>query len=84
MTTLTHSRRNELADGTQLDINTGGLTTAGRKSVQLCHDLGIVIDLAHISDGGFWDMIELVDGPVLCSHTTVLKVIPGYRHRGTK
>ena len=79
MTTLTHSRRNALADGTQLNINTGGLTSAGRKAVQRCQELGIVIDTAHISDQGFWDLIELVDGPILCSHTSVLTLTPGYR-----
>jgi membrane dipeptidase len=79
MTTLTHSRRNLLADGTQQDINTGGLTTAGREAVRRCQELGIVIDTAHISDRGFWDLIELVDGPILCSHTSVLTLTPGYR-----
>ncbi|HEX5165804.1 MAG TPA: membrane dipeptidase [Thermomicrobiales bacterium] len=79
MTTLTHSRRNLLADGTQQDINTGGLTRAGREAVCRCQELGIVIDTAHISDRGFWDLIELVDGPILCSHTSVLTLTPGYR-----
>lgn len=79
MTTLTHSRRNALADGTQLNINTGGLTSAGREAVQRCQELGIVIDTAHISDQGFWDLIEQVDGPILCSHTSVLTLTPGYR-----
>lgn len=79
MATLTHSRRNLLADGTQQDINTGGLTSLGRESVKRCAELGIVIDLAHISDQGFWDIIELADGPVLCSHTSVLQPSPGYR-----
>lgn len=79
MATLTHSRRNDLADGTQLHIHTGGLTRLGKESVRLCRELGIVLDTAHISDRGFWDIMELADGPVLCSHTSVLQVIEGYR-----
>jgi len=79
MATLTHSRRNALADGTQQDINTGGLTSAGRQAVQRCQDLGIVLDTAHLSDQGFWELVELVDGPILCSHTSVLTLTPGYR-----
>ena len=79
MTTLTHSRRNALADGTQQDIHTGGLTALGKRAVQLCHEFGIVIDLAHMSDRGFWDIIEMANGPVLCSHTSVLTPSPGYR-----
>jgi membrane dipeptidase len=79
MTTLTHSRRNLLADGTQQDIETGGLTSLGKRAVRRCTELGIVLDTAHLSDRGFWDLVELVDGPVLCSHTSVLTPSPGYR-----
>jgi membrane dipeptidase len=79
MTTLTHSRRNLLADGTQHGIATGGLTRVGREAVHRCGELGIVIDTAHISDQGFWELIELVEGPMLCSHTSVLTPTPGYR-----
>lgn len=79
MTTLTHSRRNLLADGTQLGIETGGLTSLGRQAVRSCEELGIVLDTAHLSDRGFWDLVELVDGPILCSHTSVLTPSPGYR-----
>jgi membrane dipeptidase len=79
MTTLTHSRRNALADGTQQDIHTGGLTALGKRAVRRCQELGVVIDLAHMADRGFWDIIELADGPVLCSHTSVLTPSPGYR-----
>jgi membrane dipeptidase len=79
MTTLTHSRRNLLADGTQLNIHTGGLTSVGRRAVERCVELGIVLDTAHLSDRGFWDLVELVDEPLLCSHTSVLTPTPGYR-----
>ena len=44
MASLTHSRRNLLADGTQHGINTGGLTRVGRDAVRRCGELGIVID----------------------------------------
>ena len=79
MTTLTHSRRNLLADGTQQDIAIGGLTTLGRQAVRRCQELGIVLDVAHLSDRGFWDLVEMGGGPILCSHTSVLTPSPGYR-----
>jgi membrane dipeptidase len=79
MTTLTHSRRNLLADGTQHEIEAGGLTRLGKEAVQRCQELGIVLDLAHLSDRGFWDVIEMDCGPVVCSHTSLLKRYPGYR-----
>lgn len=79
MTTFTHSRRNLLADGTQMNINTGGLTHLGRQALRRCEELGIVVDTAHISDAGFWDLIEHAEKPILCSHTSVLTLTPGYR-----
>ena len=79
MTTLTHSRRNMLADGTQLGRTTGGLTNAGIDAIRRLSEAGIVIDLAHISDPSFWDVIERVDGPLLLSHTSLLQVNPDYR-----
>ncbi len=79
MTTLTHSRRNLLADGTQQDIATGGLTTLGMRAVDRCQEFGIVLDVAHLSDRGFWDVIERASRPVVCSHTSVLTPSPGYR-----
>jgi membrane dipeptidase len=81
MTTLTHSRRNWLADGTQQDIATGGLTRLGREAVRRCEELGIVLDLAHIADQGFWEIIEMSSQPVVCSHTSLLTPAPGYRAR---
>lgn len=79
MTTLTHSRRNALADGTQYGRKTGGLTHAGIEALKRFAEQGIVIDLAHISDESFWDIIERVDGPLLLSHTSLLQVDPEYR-----
>ena len=79
MTTLTHSRRNLLADGAQQDIATGGLTALGKQAGDRCQELGIVLDVAHLSDRGFWDVIERASRPVVCSHTSVLTPSPGYR-----
>ena len=79
MTTLTHSRRNLLADGTQLGRTTGGLTNAGIEAVRRLSEAGIVIDLAHISDASFWDIVERIEGPLLLSHTSLLQVNTDYR-----
>ncbi len=79
MISLTHSRRNELADGTQLNIQTGGLTRLGRELIGRMNDLGILIDLAHLSDPGIWEILELSRDPVLLTHTNVRAGAPGYR-----
>jgi membrane dipeptidase len=71
MISLTHSRRNFLADGTQLYVQTGGLTYLGRELIERMNTLGMVIDLAHLSDTGVWEILELSKDPVILSHTAV-------------
>jgi len=78
MMSLTHSRRNAWADGTQFNVRTGGLTTLGRELIQRMNELGIVIDLAHLGDAGVWEVLELSRGPMIYSHTTVA-AMPGYK-----
>jgi membrane dipeptidase len=78
MVSLTHSRRNAWADGTQFDVHTGGLTYLGRALIRRMNELGIVIDLAHLSDAGVWEVLEHAQAPVIYSHTTVA-AMPGYK-----
>ena len=47
----------------------GGLTEAGRAFAQEVCALGMVIDLSHISERAFWDVLELTDRPVLAGHS---------------
>lgn len=79
MLSLTHSRRNIWADGTQMGTITGGLTIQGRALVQRLNELGIVLDLAHLNDVGFWEVLDLTRTPPIISHTSLLKEYAGYR-----
>ncbi len=47
----------------------GGLTEEGRRFAQEVCDLGMVIDLSHISERAFWDVLELTDACVLAGHS---------------
>ncbi|TJY43112.1 membrane dipeptidase [Cohnella pontilimi] len=49
----------------------GGLTKAGRQLVQECERLGILIDVSHLSDNGFWDVAETANRPFFASHSNV-------------
>ncbi|MBK8021247.1 MAG: dipeptidase [Chloroflexi bacterium] len=71
MVSLTHSRRNDLADGTQLYTQTGGLTQLGQELIRRMNTLGMVVDLAHLSNTGVWEVLELSTAPVIYSHTTI-------------
>jgi membrane dipeptidase len=69
---LTHARPNAAASG-GLFAPSGspreGLTPFGRDVVRSCEELGIIIDLAHISPAGFQDILSIVSRPPIVSHT---------------
>lgn len=76
MASMTHSRRNFFADGTQTGVKTGGLSQAGQKAIQRMNELGIVIDLAHLNLTGCWEVIERSEAPALLSHSSPSRYFP--------
>jgi membrane dipeptidase len=66
MTTLTWNEKNPLAGSHQTG---GGLTDQGRDFVKEAQRLGMIIDVSHISDEGFWDFLEVTNAPVVASHS---------------
>jgi membrane dipeptidase len=70
------SRPNRFAQGVPFispsSPDTGqGLTRAGAALVKGCADLGILIDLSHLNERGFWGIAELDVGPLVASHSGV-------------
>jgi membrane dipeptidase len=57
-----------------------GLTDAGKRLVRECNRLGVLIDLAHINEKGFWDVAELSDAPLVVSHAAVYALCPSSRN----
>ena len=47
----------------------GGLTDQGREFVREAQRLGILVDVSHISDEGFWDMMEITNAPIIATHS---------------
>lgn len=66
---LTWNHRNEIADGNAEDITGGGLTNFGRSVVVEMNSLGMLVDVSHISERGFWDVLEVTDSPIIASHS---------------
>lgn len=76
--TLTHSFHTTWADsaGTALPVEPlhGGLTGRGRTIVQELNRLGIMVDVSHVSDATFYDVVETTRAPVIASHSSVRAV----------
>lgn len=47
----------------------GGLTDQGREFVKEAQRLGILMDVSHISDEGFWDMMQITRAPIIATHS---------------
>lgn len=47
----------------------GGLTDRGKAFVMEAQRLGFLVDVSHISDEGFWDIMEITNGPVIATHS---------------
>jgi len=71
---LTWNFRNEIADGVSDSLSGGGLTPFGRKVIKEMNSLGMIIDVSHISEKGFWDVIELSQKPIIASHSNAKKI----------
>ncbi|HHV29821.1 dipeptidase [Acetivibrio mesophilus] len=77
---LTWNYRNEIADGVKDESSGGGLTPFGRKVIKEMNELGMIIDLSHISKTGFWDVLECTSAPVIVSHSNAQKLCPHRRN----
>ncbi|MEX1265568.1 MAG: dipeptidase, partial [Woeseia sp.] len=77
--TLAHSLSNHLSDSSYDDNKRwGGLSEFGMDVVREMNRLGIIVDVSHISDEAFWDVMELTDIPVIASHSSARHFTPGW------
>ena len=67
--TLTWNERNQIADGAGEGRTKGGLTNFGVELVKEMNNLGMVVDVSHINDAGFFDVIETTTKPIIASHS---------------
>ena len=66
--TLTHSARTRAGDGCEVEGG-GGLTAFGRQVVRRMEDLGMLVDVSHLNDRGFEDVLDVASRPVIASHS---------------
>ena len=53
-----------------------GLTEAGRRLVKACNEIGILVDLAHLTEQGFWDVVRVSTAPLVATHSNAHALTP--------
>ncbi|PRQ07133.1 dipeptidase [Enhygromyxa salina] len=77
--TLTHAKDNHICDSSYDQAHThAGLSPFGREVVVEMNRLGIMIDVSHVSDDSFWQIMELSAAPAIASHSSCRKFTPGF------
>ncbi len=78
--TLTHNVTHDWADSGADEPRWGGLNQLGKDVVREMNRLGMVIDISHVSDETFFDVIETSEDPVIASHSGCRALNPHSRN----
>jgi len=66
---LTWNQRNALADGVGVTESRNRLTELGQEVVLRMNELGMLIDVSHLNEAGFWHVLELSKDPIVATHS---------------
>lgn len=67
--TLCHTRTNDICDSSTDEAEHDGVSLFGKKVIEEMNRLGMVIDVSHISDEAFYDVLKYTRAPVIASHS---------------
>jgi len=77
--TLTHSLVNKISDSSYDTTRTwNGLSPFGEEVVQEMNRVGIMVDISHVSDSAFYDVMKLTKAPAIASHSSCREFTPGF------
>ncbi|MBO8137460.1 MAG: membrane dipeptidase [Desulfotomaculum sp.] len=82
--TLTWNNRNSIADGVSETRTSGGLTKFGVEVVKEMNKLGMLIDVSHLSERGFWDVLSVSNQPVIATHSNCYSICSNLRNLNDK
>lgn len=57
-----------------------GLTDAGKRLVRRCNELRILVDVSHLNEQGFWDVVRLSQAPIVATHSAAHAICPTTRN----
>lgn len=78
--TITHNISHGWADSSGDKPKWGGLNDLGRKVIKEMNRIGMVIDISHVSDETFFDIVEITQDPVIASHSGCRVLNPHHRN----
>tara|TARA_B100000029_G_scaffold491248_1_gene551181 strand:+ start:3707 stop:4912 length:1206 start_codon:yes stop_codon:yes gene_type:complete len=77
--TLTHSKSNHISDSSyDENIQWNGLSNFGKSLIKEMNQVGIMVDISHVTDEAFYQAIELSQVPVIASHSSLRHFTPGF------
>lgn len=77
--TLTHGKDNQICDSSYDSTATwNGLSPFGRTVVAEMNQLGIMVDISHVSDSAFYDVMKVTRAPAIASHSSCRAFTPGF------
>lgn len=78
--TLTHGKDNQICDSSYDTLNTwNGLSPFGEEVVREMNRVGIMVDISHVSDSTFYDVLKITKAPVIASHSSLRYFTPGWQ-----
>jgi membrane dipeptidase len=78
--TLTHGKDNQICDSSYDTLNTwNGLSPFGEKVVAEMNRVGIMVDISHVSDSTFYDVMKITKAPCIASHSSCRYFTPGFQ-----
>ncbi|WP_233147039.1 dipeptidase [Paenibacillus selenitireducens] len=76
---FTWNHANWAADGV-MEPRNGGFTRKGRALIEQCEQLGLIMDVSHLSEAGFWELAERSSKPIIASHSNSQTICPHPRN----
>lgn len=77
--TLTHSKPNLICDSSYDSTRVwNGLSPFGEEVVKEMNRVGIMVDISHVSDSTFYDVLKITEVPVIASHSSARTFVPGF------
>ncbi|AWL10721.1 Membrane dipeptidase [Saliniradius amylolyticus] len=77
--TLAHSESNHISDSSyDLRRQWDGLSDFGKELVVEMNRIGMMVDISHVSDDAFWQVMKISKAPAIASHSSLRKYTPGF------